>query len=450
MRELAKAVLPESAVRLARRVADTVHARRAWARIRRPPRAPGSGPSGDELRLGLLATRFPPEVGGGAYRPSSFARYASEAGLHVTVVAARARQQLTEAGRYLAGHVPRNVTVHRAQPRAQFAFTGRFPDFGGDFLELIDMYRTADDVFRERPPQVILATGPPFYPFVAGRQLASRYRCPLVLDYRDEWSECPFDFVRSDARDLKWERRCLSAASLVIFTTDSQRAHAIEVFEELDAERCAVIPNGWEPRDWADVPDYVPAPVGDARQVVSFVGNLGDHTPPDDFFDDLQASLATDAALRKRLRFRFVGEKSERSRERLASFPWPDLMESVDQVPKSEASRLMRESSALLLLNAVDLHRYIPGKLYEYLAAGPPVLVHGQGGEVGALVERLGAGWVIDAGDPRQLATVLSGIAEEPGSTVSFRDREAWLSRHTREAAAQQMVERSRTLVSVR
>jgi glycosyltransferase involved in cell wall biosynthesis len=366
----------------------------------------------------------------------------------MTVVAARARQQLTEAGRYLAGHIPANVVVHRAQPVAQFAFPNLLPVFVGGFLELISLYETANRAFRTRNPDAILATGPQFYTFVAGLRLAARYDCPLVLDYRDEWTECPFDFVRAGELDRRWERRCLAAAQLVIFTTESQLAHAIETFDELDEARCTVVPNGWEPRDWTGIPDYEPARPSDDVRVVSFIGNLGNHTPPDDFLQDLEKCLAEHTELRHRLRFRFVGERSRSSADRLAAFPWPELIECVDPVTKSEASRLMRESTALLLMNAPSLHRYIPGKLYEYIAAGPPVVVHGKGGEVGALIERLEAGPVLPIGDTEALAVALESVAS--GAVTAPSDRDRWLQRHTREANARRMVDLVRPLAENR
>lgn len=438
MRALLKRVLPAVVPRFLRRSVDTAQARWCWVRMRLPQRPRRTGERGDALRLGLLAMSFPPETGGGAFRPASFARYASEAGVHVTVVAARARQQLTEAGRYLAGHIPANVVVHRAQPVAQFAFPKLLPVLGGGFLELIDMHETANRVFRKRWPDAILATGPQFYTFVAGLRLAARYRCPLVLDYRDEWTECPFDFVQAGELDRRWEKRCLAAAQLVIFTTESQLAHAIDKFAELDEARCAVMPNGWEPRDWQDVPPYDPTRFTDGPRVVSFVGNLGNHTPPDEFMDELEAILARRPDLRERIRFRFVGHQSPGSAERLAAFSYPEMLESVEHVPKSDASRLMRESAALLLLNGRRLHRYIPGKLYEYLAAGPPVLVHGSGGEVGSLIERLGAGYVVASDDREGLVDVLDQICDR--SAPAFPDRSSWLAEHTREAIAHRTV----------
>lgn len=448
MRELLKAVLPGAVRRLSRRCIDTVRARSIWTRMRLTGRVRRPKGSNGTKRLGLLAVRFPPEIGSGVFRPTSFARYAAEAGLHVTVVAARARQRANESGQYLAGHIPAKVVIHRAQPEAQFAFLGALPVLAGGFLDLIDQYRTADNVFRQRPPDVILATGPQFYTFIAAYHLARRYQCPLVLDYRDEWTECPFDFVEASELDRKWERRCLAAARLVIFTTESQRRHAVEVFAELDDDRTAVIPNGWEPRDWAGLTEYEGPDSAAGPRKLSYVGNLGDHRPPNTFLDRIEACLADRPDLREKIRLRFVGPKSPAAEDRLAEFPWPEMLESVDRVTKSEAGKHMRDSSCQLLINSPDMERYIPGKLYEYVAAGPPVLAFGAGGEIGERVSEIGAGWVIDSDDTAALTEVIESIASSsPPPTAPGVDRERWLAEHTREANARRLVELIRPLM---
>lgn len=447
MRELAKAVLPRSVQLLVRRCMDTVRARAIWLQMRLPGRRRRLAGSVDGMRVGLLVVRFPPEIGSGVYRPTSFARYAAEAGNHVTVVAARARQRPNEPGQYLAGHIPARVSVYRAEPQAQFAFPGAVPVLAGGFLDMLDLYTTADRTFRDRPPDVIVATGPQFYTHIAAHRLAAKYRCPLVLDYRDEWTECPFDFVQVSDLDLKWEKRCLAAAQLVLFTTESQRTHALETFPELSPDRCAVVPNGWEPRDAEGLSEMDESAHADGVRTISFIGNLGNHRLPHALLADLEAALSDRPDLRRRLRLRFVGPKSPAALEGLEQFAWPEMIESTGHVPKSEAGRLMRVSSCLLVQNPADMHRYIPGKLYEYVAAGPPILVHGAGGEIGALVEHLGVGWVVPEGDPRALTSALESLLSSAARCDAGVDRERWLTEHTREANAQRLVDLLRSLV---
>jgi len=61
-----------------------------------------------------------------------------------------------------------------------------------------------------------------------------------------------------------------------------------------------------------------------------------------------------------------VGRKSVRAREQLATFPYPEALELIDEVPKPAALKIMR-AAVLLIINDTTLHRYRPTKPYDYL-----------------------------------------------------------------------------------
>ena len=113
-----------------------------------------------------------------------------------------------------------------------------------------------------------------------------------------------------------------------------------------------------------------------------------------------------------------------------------EMFESIDEVPRPEAIRIMQSAAALLLFNPPELARYLPGKLYAYLAARRPILVFGDGGEAATLVRQLDAGVSLEPDDPHALAgaidRLVAGTLLPPnGPTV-----DAWLAAHTYERTA--------------
>src|SRR5690606_33567275 len=118
-----------------------------------------------------------------------------------------------------------------------------------------DLVREALRVHDNTRPKVVIATGPPFHSFVAGVLLSRMWRVPLVLDYRDEWTECPFPFVQLGNADHFWERRVNAHADRIVLVTQSQLEHHARAFPNAFAnasrERMVVIPNGWEPAEHA-------------------------------------------------------------------------------------------------------------------------------------------------------------------------------------------------------
>ncbi|MFN4065410.1 MAG: hypothetical protein ACK4JA_14520, partial [Parazoarcus communis] len=103
-----------------------------------------------------------------------------------------------------------------------------------------------------------------------------------------------------------------------------------------------------------------------------------------------------------------------------------------DHVDKRTANQLMMESDALLLISAEGLERYLPGKLFDYVASRRPILVAGQPGESANVVKLLHAGLHI-----RDASELISAL--ETPSRWSNPDSplvSSWLNDHRRDVLA--------------
>ncbi|TAK91059.1 MAG: hypothetical protein EPO06_07040 [Burkholderiaceae bacterium] len=398
-------------------------------------------PVAPERHIALLAWQFPPLITGGVYRPAALARYANTAGWKVSVIAGPQPAMVSEVGTFLANQIPADVRIGRpAEPQLYPSFRV-FPRIDGGFLNALQAFDFGRKFLRDAPPSVLIATGPLFHNFVAGFFLARRYDVPLILEYRDEWSECPFSFVYKGNADRLWEARCLREAAAVIFTTESQRTHQLRAFPFLDPNRCHVIPNGWEQHDLNEcLHGNRCERQADDPLVLSFFGNLSDHTLPGEFLWAIEKLIARKPEWRDRLRLRFVGQRSGQAYAQLMAFSDPDMLIIEEQVTKPLALSGMRESDALLIFNTPDFDRYLPGKLFDYLASGTPVLMFGEGGESAALVSQLGAGMVV----PKDAIDVLDATLSTLAATRPHNDStdlSSWLVAHTREALAGQTLD---------
>jgi hypothetical protein len=164
------------------------------------------------------------------------------------------------------------------------------------------------------------------------------------------------------------------------------------------------------------------------------VGNLGNHTLPASLLNALEEVLDRRADLRASLTFEFIGEKSRLALESLQCFTHQETIRLIDQIPKPAAMDAMRRADSLMLINSPDFERYIPGKLYDYLAMRRPLFVYGAGGEIERLVSSHRAGFIVPAGDAASLESALDAIAFGP--TVEPAIPDEWLAAHTRESLA--------------
>ena len=293
------------------------------------------------------------------------------------------------------------------------------------------MFGLARRELAKSRPSVVVATGPPFHDFIAGYFSSKWAGASLILDYRDEWTQCPFDFVAKGGANAVWERRCLSAADHVIFTTDSQRKRLNRLYGVGLTAKSEVIPNGWEPGDFEGSP-LNPENRETWPLTLMFAGKLGGHTDPQRFLAALTRLLERKPEWRDQLRVRLVGPKLDSVAALLAQFPYPQVLQDVPLVPREEAAALMKSADALLLFHDARFERYLPGKLFEYMAAHKPILVVDDIGETRRLVESLEAGCAIDSSDIDALEAVFAQLATR---TLWSRNekRDEWLSRHTRE-----------------
>ena len=398
---------------------------------------------GNTPHLLLIAWSFPPEINGGVYRPVALAKYAVRAGWKVTVTSGPLKSPQSEAGIELLNSLPSTVGIFRALPAPPTSYK-LLPKVDGEFPNIVPVAQAAVAACHHNPPTVVLASGPPFLTFISANFVAKQFRVPLVLDYRDEWSVHTPHFVSVSAFDKKWERKLLKSASAVVFVNESIRDFYLAAINGLDAGKCQVVPNGWDPEDFAEQP--VPSTGNPMEKrgkfVLAFVGTMGWSYDPRAFLARFQEVLVRCPSLRERLLLRFVGPKLDEFRGAFSSFrnQFPDSIELVEGVPKSAAVAEMRRAGALLLLLASFCDTVIPTKLYDYLAAGAPILVFGDTLLAADLVRRLAAGLVVPTDDSSALESALFHLLKEPRAHWQTPDRTAWLEEHTRGAQATRML----------
>lgn len=405
--------------------------------------------AGDNRRALFVSWWLPPMVSPGTHRPASQIKYGMEIGWRLSVIAGPAPETVSTAGEYLARSMPVSLEAIRVSPPALTSSWRLTPRLHGDaFIDALAMAWAGMVRFRSDPPEIVVASGPPFSTFVAAFYLAEFYSVPLVLDYRDLWSECQFGYYNVGRDFHAWERMCLARASAVIFTTNAQLKHQLKTFDVLSRDRCHVVENGWEPED---IPKAsVDSTLNDGLIRLSFVGTLTDHSSPLPFLNVLSRVLARRADIRARVRIRLVGLASREVEATLMHEPCRDVIERIDYVSKPHAFDLMRSSAALLIFAVPGLAMYRPGKIYDYLATGRPILVYGHSGETSELVRTLGIGRLVAEGDDIALERAIDDIVAGQFATWSASELSAWLSERTREVLARKFFSIIERLIETR
>ncbi len=396
----------------------------------------------------MIAWQFPPDTTGGTYRPLSIASHFARSSQPITVMARTMHDQPTSAGRALLNRLHPGVRVHRLPNERELRPSHRaFPRIDWSMPGAMQLAREAMRLYGSKRPSLVIATGPPFHSFLAGYWLARAWDVPLVIDYRDEWTQCPFGFVQLGNADLRWERRVNAAAAAIVLVSNPQMAHHLSVFGSELASKSVVIPNGWDPAAVGSPPSQKTSRESSAALTITFAGSVGSHTPIDGFLDSFGRLISRRRARGlPELKLQFIGRRDARAEKALTQFGEQASIVLHGHISQQEAVAAMRASDMLLIINTENLARYIPGKLYDYLASGTPILSFGKGGEIERILGVTGAGVVISEKEPLELDRAVDELSQRTGESSDASS--SWLAQHTREAAAQRFLDLVRRLTS--
>jgi len=164
------------------------------------------------------------------------------------------------------------------------------------------------------------------------------------------------------------------------------------------------------------------------RFTVSYIGSIEYERSPLAILKAVAELSRKGAIDKKHICIRFVGKCSSvqgrPTTELIRELGLEGVVELVGLVPRSEALMEMKNAHVLLLLaNAQQFQ--VPGKAYEYIAAGSFILaVTEEHGATADLLRRVGGGAIVQPGDFRAIECVLQNRYETFLETSSGKTKE--------------------------
>jgi len=424
-------------------------------------------------RVLLVAAFYPPLAGGGVHRVLSFTRHLPAHGWACTVVC-MGEHDYWVRDESLLGRVPGDTEVIRVGGGSGMAAWLRLR--GGaradrrsgrafsplrrlaDWLLLPDSYvgwahqaaRVARDRAGRGDVDVVLSSSPPDSAHLAGRIAARSSGRPWVADFRDPWvglhfRRPPTPWHRHVQSTLEAE---VTGGADLVLAASRTHADALRGRASAAPRRLLHLPNGFEPGAPADAP---PATPGRFRLV--FTGTLSLMEDAGTLLQAVARVLATDPAARDALRVEFAGPYDRDWEARAASLGLADVVRFHGSLEHARARALQGAADLLLLWKprGEGYRTMVPGKLYEYLDAGRPVLALLAADDEAADWVRRGRGWVGPPGDVDALAREIAARFarwRREGRTPSSRPE--GLDDHTRAALAGRLARALDELVETR
>jgi glycosyltransferase involved in cell wall biosynthesis len=364
------------------------------------------------MKLLLVTFYWPPAGGGGVQRPLKFATHLPALGIETHVLAPDDPKWVHEDAELAP---PSQAWVHRSKfigPGPKQAETSStalvlrramLPDASVPWN--LTAIPAAIRIARREEVDVVLTTSPPGSVHLVGAAVKRVLGTPWVADLRDSLVAHPHRRAESPLVRAK-ERVGERVAGLV-----AARADAIVAVSEAIADetrglspggRVVTIPNGCDFDDFAGL-EYVPG----ERFRITHAGSFFGKRDPRPFLQALRDSGLDVTA-------RFVGDFRRSDGEWAQSLGLGDRLELIPYSPRADSLRLQRDSEALLLLVPDAGGRgkgVLSGKVFEYLAAGRPILaVVPPDGAAAELIRETNAGVVVAPDDVDGIRAALEGM----------------------------------------
>jgi glycosyltransferase involved in cell wall biosynthesis len=254
-------------------------------------------------------------------------------------------------------------------------------------------------------------------PYESGHLVAlalGRRRPPWIVDMRDAWTfepyRDPFPTAFQRRLDAALERRVLATAERVVCV---HRALVDDVKRRFGVD-AAYVPNGWDPA-LDDEPERGSATrAANSKTTLVHTGTLwgGWGRDPASLFAALRALQDERPDLTERFELVLAGRLDNVQRERLTASGLSGVVRYVGMLTRSEATALQRGADALLLLTSRQLTWEAPGKLFEYLSAGRPILALAEGNEAARVVGETHTGVTVPPDDEAAIRAALVDLLE--------------------------------------
>lgn len=247
---------------------------------------------------------------------------------------------------------------------------------------------------KENPVDAVISSGPPHSMHLIGLGIKKKLNIPWVADFRDPWTNIDFyDQLQlsgwADRKHKRLEKEVLQKADQVVTVS----WHWAEDFKNLGAPATKVITNGFDPEDFEF--EGAPSP---AEFSISHIGSLNKDRNPPILWEALKELCDEVPGFKDKLVIRLIGNTDISVKGELERL---DLMKNADfqgYMPHKEVLKQQKSSQVLLLLlnNTPNVLGVVPGKLFEYMATGRPILAIGPSeGDSARIIRGSGAGAVV-------------------------------------------------------
>jgi len=385
----------------------------------------------------IVSYYFAPSPLVGAKRFSFLTREFTRQGFDVHIVA----NELRDSVHGREDHsLPLHGKVHRVANPLELPLKGGGPwrrlvnaffrrvlaPVGSDYFWAGAATRKALKVARGLPPGVVIATSPPHAALIAGERIARTLGWPLILDYRDPWSAYDWPAWHrgglSQRLSARIEARLIRHSVARVLNTPSMRQWFERKFATAAVTRNYVIPNGFDTR---------PVQAEPAEDGVLRVVHAGEIYGSRSLVPFLRAMARfSERHPARPIRLTTYGALPPAESRAIAEAGLGAFIEERPRVPFTALFPELQRAHVLLALVSEHMTYSTPYKVYDYMAAGRPILALApRQAALRDLLSESGAGECSEPQDIDGIEQALERLLLAPANSAAPRvDRYRWVN----------------------
>jgi hypothetical protein len=233
--------------------------------------------------------------------------------------------------------------------------------------------RFLEKYIAENSIDTIVTSGPPHSLHLIGLELKQKTNVKWIADFRDPWTTIGYhkslrlsNYASKKHKFL--EHKVLNAADNIIVTSKTTKTE----FEAITLKPIEVITNGYDIED-TDKQDL------DAKFSLAHIGSFLSERNPAILWESLVGLLSEIPDFNKHLEIKLIGAVSQEVLETITQFGLNPYLNNLGYVSHADAIAHQKKSQALLLIeiDSEETRSIIPGKLFEYMVSGRPIIAIG-------------------------------------------------------------------------
>ncbi len=273
-----------------------------------------------------------------------------------------------------------------------------------------DAIKCAESIIKGNNIDLIFSTAPPYTDFLVGYEISKKYNIPLVLDYRDDWIQCPYNFYLTPFHrkfHIKLERKILNHSNAFITINYKIQNLIFDRYPEIDFKNSEVIPQGYDPEDLSKAKEISDKILAEKKRMrFCYSGSFFNLMTPEYFLKSLRVAFDREPEMKSQVEAYFVGIFPDKFIPLIKNLDLEENIVTTGYISHIESMAHLIAADVLWMMIGRSKKSFMisTGKLFEYIGTGKPILACIPAGTAKDALSGYGAEIFTDPDDVNEIA----------------------------------------------